>query len=82
MMPSYRPNQLVVVSHGQRLAAGDVVVAYVRGREVIKRVDSIENGKVFLLGDNRAHSTDSRDYGWVADRHVTGRIVWPRSKNF
>ena len=38
------------------------------------------DGECFVMGDNRAHSTDSRDYGPVASSSVTGRAwyrVWP-----
>ena len=37
-------------------------------------------GEVFLLGDNRANSEDSRDFGPVRDDEVVGRVlvrVWP-----
>jgi signal peptidase I len=35
---------------------------------------------LFVMGDNRANSTDSRDYGPVDDEDVTGRVLvrlWP-----
>ncbi len=37
-------------------------------------------GEVFLLGDNRANSEDSRDFGAVREDEVVGRVlirVWP-----
>ncbi len=37
-------------------------------------------GEVFLLGDNRANSEDSRDFGPVREDEVVGRVllrVWP-----
>ena len=37
-------------------------------------------GAVFVLGDNRANSVDSRSFGSVPDRDVVGRVrarIWP-----
>lgn len=33
-------------------------------------------GEYFLLGDNRAHSTDSKDYGPVERSRIIGRAWW------
>lgn len=32
-------------------------------------------GYVFVLGDNRAHSTDSRMFGFVSDDDIVGRVL-------
>lgn len=64
-------------------------VLFVNGRQVIERdLDlaafdatyfgpvSVPVGQLFVLGDNRAGSVDSRAYGGVPVRAVTGRVVW------
>jgi signal peptidase I len=41
---------------------------------------SVPQGQVFVLGDNRAHSNDSRSFGPVAIDRIIGRawvIYWP-----
>lgn len=58
----------------KRLVCGDVVIADVRGREVIKRVAKISDGHVWLLGDNPHYSTDSREYGWIDKSAIIGRM--------
>ena len=43
----------------------------------------LEAGKYLLLGDNRAHSADSRDFGPVSLGMVLGRVwfrCWPLSR--
>ena len=43
----------------------------------------MEQGQYFVVGDNRAHSTDSREFGPVDSRLVVGkatRRVWPPSR--
>ena len=79
MKPTFREGQTVLVSLFRRYKEGDIVVAYVNKREVIKRIQEMrEDGQVFLVGDNPKYSTDSREYGWVPDRYISGKVVWPR----
>ncbi|MDA1265245.1 MAG: S26 family signal peptidase [Planctomycetota bacterium] len=43
---------------------------------------TVDAGKLFLLGDNSAHSHDSREYGLVDEAQLVGRpvlVVWPPS---
>ena len=82
MAPTLRHGDMLLVRRGGRpVRPGDVVVARFRVRPellVVKRVARLQDGGVWLLGDNGLVTDDSRAYG-VAD--VLGRVVcryWPR----
>ena len=41
---------------------------------------TVQEGEVMAFGDNRDHSSDSRDWGPVPDRNIVGRVFfryWP-----
>jgi nickel-type superoxide dismutase maturation protease len=62
------------------LRVGDVVVARRPDRpelEIIKRIQAIGvDGTVFLVGDNPASSTDSRQFGPVTREQIVARVRW------
>jgi phage repressor protein C with HTH and peptisase S24 domain len=75
MVPTLRDNDLVVVRHGARVRAGDVVLARFRdmpARAVLKRVSRREGDGWWLVSDNPAAGGDSATHG-VADVHA--RVV-------
>jgi hypothetical protein len=82
MQPTINSGDVVVVLRRQP-RAGEVALASVRGREVIKRVKRLDAGKYYLVGDNPDESTDSRHYGNVAKSDILGTImiVFPKSTN-
>lgn len=48
-------------------------------RGTIRR-DTLEEGEIFVLGDNRANSKDSRDFGPIPIQSVKGKVflrLWP-----
>ena len=55
---------------------GDIVVARKPGTDalVVKRVAAVDEEGVFLLGDNEAHSIDSRSYGPVPPTAIVGTV--------
>ncbi|VEP16419.1 Nickel-type superoxide dismutase maturation protease [Hyella patelloides LEGE 07179] len=58
-------NDLVVVTHPDK-----------KGLEIVKRISSIaEDGTFFLLGDNLAHSTDSRSFGTIHREDIIGKVT-------
>ncbi len=78
MAPKLRPGQLIIAtSFIRKLKPGQVVILEKNERELVKRIERIEQGKLFVVGDNLNASTDSRQFGWLDSRHVVGRVIRP-----
>jgi len=77
MLPSLKPGQLVFAMHKDP-KEGEVVIAKLLGREIIKRVKSISQDGLYLVGDNSEGSSDSRDYGAIKKEDIVAVVVWPR----
>lgn len=79
MAPWLRPGDVVVVWQPARPrpAEGTVVVVALPGRpSAVKRlVLRAPDGTVWVEGDNRAASTDSRSLGWLPPAAVRGRVL-------
>jgi len=61
------------------LRVGQVVVARRPDRpglEIIKRIQAIDGGAIFLVGDNPSSSTDSRQFGAVPREQIVARVHW------
>lgn len=75
MSPRLRSGEVAVFWRPDALRRGSVVLVRRAGREVVKRVESIDGDSVRLIGDNRAESTDSRHYGPVNKSDILGVIM-------
>ena len=87
MLPGLRPGDQLVALRPRRIHRGDLVVVRPRSRnlEMVKRVagvpgDALPSGLILgpeeylVVGDNAARSTDSRDFGPVLRREITGVV--------
>jgi phage repressor protein C with HTH and peptisase S24 domain len=80
MLPFLRPDQIVVaMGNYKTLQPGDVVVFRHEGLEKIKRIHSIKDDYVYLVGDNPDTSTDSRAFGWLHITTVIAKVRWPKN---
>jgi nickel-type superoxide dismutase maturation protease len=61
---------------GRKPKVGEIIVLSLNGRDLIKRIEKIMGDEVWVMGDNRAESTDSRDFGTVAIESVVGKVVY------
>ena len=83
MLPAYRDGDTVLVDTGayEELLPlpGDVVLVehpFQAGVRMIKRVDHMtKEGRVFVVGDNRAASTDSHSFGALRSAQVLGKLI-------
>lgn len=81
MLPRFSPGVKVLVKKTwffTSIMPGDVVVAKDprNGRLILKRVQHInKKGQLFLLGDNKEESTDSRVFGFVTRKNTIGKVV-------
>jgi len=80
MTPALKCGQTVVISMNRSFSEGDIVVAYMDKKEVIKRITDIKDGKVYLENDNKTESVDDSTHGWLIDRHIIGKIIFPRNR--
>ena len=79
MAPALQPGDRLLLRRARSVRPGDVVAASdprQPARPVLKRVRDVSQEGVFLLGDNPEHSTDSRQFGPVPIKSVTGKAIY------
>jgi signal peptidase I len=72
----------IVYVNGDQLAEPYVDESCTKGTQGLTQV-TVAAGDVFVMGDDRCDSADSRTYGAVAKSDVIGRaflIIWPLAR--
>lgn len=80
MAPSYTHGKIVVGWRFGKPKVGDVVIVKHHRLEMIKRVDQLKDGHVYLLGDNLDESTDSRQFGWLPLSAIRAVVMGGRAR--
>ncbi len=77
MEPTIKNGALVLVNQGiKNPRVGDVVVTRAKNEEfLVKRVKEIRGEEVFLEGDNKTDSLDSRKLGSFKKEDILGKVV-------
>lgn len=77
MYPTLRKGSRVVTQNWfYKLNLKDIIVAKVNNRPVIKRIKRITAKKIFLEGDNKSESTDSREFGEIDKNKLIGKVIF------
>lgn len=84
MLPTLKPGQDVLCFNWAYIFSkpkkGDIVIVQsVKCKvksEIVKRIQKVKGSKVYLIGDNKKESTDSRDFGPIDKSEIIGKVVW------
>ncbi|MET8469536.1 nickel-type superoxide dismutase maturation protease [Streptomyces sp. NPDC006422] len=77
MVPTLYPGDWMLVQHGARVRAGDVIVLrhpFQQDLLVVKRIAERREGGWWVLGDNPGAGGDSTVYGVVPDELVLAKV--------
>ena len=83
MAPTYKEKDKLLVSTISYWFSlpqvGDcVVVLHPKTKQkIVKRVSKILGEEIFVLGDNKKESTDSRNFGLINKKNIIGKVIYP-----
>lgn len=78
MEPTIKEGSMVLVGRYyfiRKPKVGEIVIVKINGKYIIKRIDKIGRNKIFIIGDNKKESIDSRNFGWVEVNNVIGKVL-------
>lgn len=79
MNPTFKSGDSVLVNRFSyffnKPKIGDLVVLK-REKYIIKRIARIKDNRVFIVGDNKSESTDSRSFGWLNKELIIGKVMF------
>lgn len=76
MAPTLKDGQIIIASSLKQPKLGAIIVFKHNNREKIKRIKSISNRKIEVIGDNAGASSDSRDFGLIEQDHIIGTVLF------
>lgn len=79
MEPTLKSGQVVWVNNWayvfNSIKVGEVVVFKKDGQELIKRVTRISGNSIFLSGDNKSDSLDSKLFGEISKNDIKAKAI-------
>lgn len=81
MKPTLSSGDILIAKSESKINVGNVVIAKVNGREIVKRISKLRDSEAYILGDNADASTDSRSLGWIKSDQIIGKVIWPKTSS-
>lgn len=80
MQPFLFPGDQVIVNRLRKGKKGDVIViknpeTNSQQKYLIKKIEKINNKKLYVIGVNKEKSIDSRHFGWIEKRDIIGKMI-------
>jgi hypothetical protein len=75
MLPTYRPNDTLLGWTWFTPGVGQVVVLSHAERPLIKRITKIDGTMIWVEGDNKSDSIDSRNFGFISRSKLKSHII-------
>lgn len=79
MEPTLQSGDIRICNILDTPSVGDIVIIkpciLFGDKYIIKRITDIQDDKIFVMGDNRNDSYDSRNFGWLDMDQVLGVII-------
>ena len=75
MLPTYKPGDVLLGWLWFQPRPGQAVIVRTSDRMLVKRIKQIEDGQVWVEGDNPIESTDSRLLGPMLTSDITAMVI-------
>jgi phage repressor protein C with HTH and peptisase S24 domain len=76
MEPALSAGSFVLIWKTKRIAPGNIIAFKRDNLLYIKRVKTITDDELYMLGDNSSDSFDSREFGSIRINDVIGKVIW------
>lgn len=84
MEPTFKDGDVVLVNKLSyffgKPRIGDPIVLR-RKKYLVKRINKIAGDRLFVLGDNKKESADSREFDWIDRKEIVGKVIFNLRKS-
>ena len=78
MYPTLKHNEFVTYNSFETAKINDVVIiksdSFLSEKYIIKRIIDMNDNQIFVEGDNKEFSCDSRNFGWIDKELIVGVV--------